>query len=330
MKELNLDSYLVKLNKLLWENVDNSDIINTFVFGMDDIIEDFYIPSSLNDLYSLYKDVFDISFNNKFIKLNELDYISNPYNLNIHPKEFSNSIYKLSYKSFNPYYPILIGDVKVKDNKEIINLGYFESITKYSYLSITKDEWIWMEITPHEILTMQDSLNKIEKEVVIYGLGLGYYAYMALLNPKVTKVTVIENDIEIINIFNNYIYPYFKINKPFNIIHTNALEYNIDSSTSFTFIDLWHDASDGLMLYLKLKQKEKDNIIYHYWIEDSLIQLIRRYIIAIITKDSNIEINEEYKYIQNLIKDIQIESKEDIDKLLSKDNILYLIKNKGA
>ena len=38
----------------------------------------------------------------------------------------------------------------------------------------------------------------------------------------------------------------------------------------FVFVDIWHDPSDGIDLYLKFKSLEKKNIKYSYWIEDTI------------------------------------------------------------
>ena len=41
----------------------------------------------------------------------------------------------------------------------------------------------------------------------------------------------------------------------------------------FVFTDLWHDVSDGIDMYLKMKQYEKQspNTTFSYWIEKSIL-----------------------------------------------------------
>ena len=46
----------------------------------------------------------------------------------------------------------------------------------------------------------------------------------------------------------------------------------LDSDIDYVFCDLWHDASDGKDLYLKLKKFEEKykNIKFDYWIEKTI------------------------------------------------------------
>ena len=40
----------------------------------------------------------------------------------------------------------------------------------------------------------------------------------------------------------------------------------------FVFTDLWHDVSDGIDMYLKMKKYEKQSpILFSYWIEKSIL-----------------------------------------------------------
>ena len=53
----------------------------------------------------------------------------------------------------------------------------------------------------------------------------------------------------------------------------------------FVFADLWHDASDGLEMYRKLKKYEvlSPRTRFDYWIEPSLLSLLRHIIYRRIT-----------------------------------------------
>ena len=125
-----------------------------------------------------------------------------------------------------------------------------------------------MLITPNEIETMERVINDSKGRVLTYGLGLGYYAYMVSLKEEVEKVTIVEKDNKVIELFNKYILPKFKNKDKITIINADALVHikNDKEDYDIVFIDIWHDVSDGLPLYLEFKKYEKKNTKYYYWI----------------------------------------------------------------
>lgn len=38
----------------------------------------------------------------------------------------------------------------------------------------------------------------------------------------------------------------------------------------YVFVDIWHDPTDGVDAYLKFKSLERKDVIYSYWIEDTI------------------------------------------------------------
>ena len=60
----------------------------------------------------------------------------------------------------------------------------------------------WMSLTPHEIESQELGLMYSYGHVVVMGLGLGWFTVNAALNSKVTKVTVVEMDSTVIELFN--------------------------------------------------------------------------------------------------------------------------------
>jgi len=317
------DELLVKIKNIELENENNSALINEFIFATQD--KSFSrILISLERIKTLYNEFSGKQIPGSYVLLNENDYINNEYVQNVKPLPKISKNYKLSYKSFYPYQPLLINDVKFNNYQECIDIGYFSSINNYKYLSIEKKNHIWMEITPHEINTMQKSIDEAYGNVLVYGLGLGYYAYMVAIKDNVNKVTIIEKDINIINLFVENLLEFFPDNK-IEIVYGDALKYIPSSDINYCFADLWHDATDGLDLYLKLIKNEKEHIKYSYWLEDSLLQIIRRYFICILT-NLKIRKDKHYNLFNSLLSDKNIKNDEDIERLLSYKEIKKIIK----
>ena len=82
-------------------------------------------------------------------------------------------------------------------NEEVTSLGYFEH--DYSYISLTQNKVIWMSLSPYEIETMKEDILNAKGNVLTYGLGIGYFAYMCSLKDEVETVTIVEKDKNIIS-----------------------------------------------------------------------------------------------------------------------------------
>jgi len=207
-------------------------------------------------------------------------YTANLYYRNIKIPEVKFGNWELKYEKYCPYEAFVYDDLIVEtDFKEIPQIGFFNQ--EFRFPAVMEHNHEWMAIKPNEIETMQHAIDTIEGEVVTFGLGLGYFTYMASMKEQVQKVTVIERDNEVIQLFEQHILPQFQHQEKVEIISIDAFEYiekqmphkNFD----YAFIDLWHDVSDGLELYLKMKKMEylSAQTQFMYWIEDSLLSGFR-------------------------------------------------------
>ena len=208
-------------------------------------------------------------------KLNKEDYINNPYYKNIKVKENKVGNWEFKYERYKPYEAFIYNDLIVKDNfVEIPRVGYFEE--EFEYLAVLENNNEWMLITPNEINTMQSVIDEVKGDVVAFGLGLGYFAYMASIKDDVNSVTIVERDENVIKLFEENILPCFSNKEKIKIVRSDAFEFAKDmEGYDYAFVDLWHDVSDGVDLYLKMRSMEKEKIKYRYWIEESLLSWIR-------------------------------------------------------
>ena len=143
-----------------------------------------------------------------------------------------------------------------------------------------------MSITPNEVYTMKKPIQRATGDVLVCGLGLGYFVYKCLLKEDVKSITVIEKDKEIIDLFTKYILPKFPNNDKVTIIHSDIFEYNNfkDKDYDYSFVDIWRTPLE-IDLYIKSKRlfNSLDNIkIKDFWIEDSFMEGIRDIIGSII------------------------------------------------
>lgn len=359
------------LNKLIETKNDNifvNSLYNTYFDYLTYLDNDEI--SSFNESKDIFLNSLELDLNDEYTltKLNDYevsnikeldikDYINDRYYLDIKPKEvkikMNDNSYHLYYKYYKPFNYFLYDEIKVKDKdyKEINSLGYFN--TPFKYLVLDKNDETWMSIIPHEINTMKEDISKIKGNIVVYGLGLGYFIYLASLKEDVNKIIVIEKDIEIINIFNKYLLPLFN-NKSkdkiiilnddaFSFIETKLVNNKYIANNiliNYCYIDIYHNPLDALSSYIRFIRNESknSNITYLYWIEDSIICYIRRIIISIFEEALSSYDDKDYidndDYLNNFInklyfylRSLTYTSFNDVISLLSKESIKNICKN---
>ena len=146
---------------------------------------------------------------------------------------------------------------------------------------------------------------------------------------NVSSITVVERNKENITLFKKYLLPLFPEKAKITIIEDDAINFvKHYFKYDYIFADLWFDAEDGLEYYLKLNEIEnKNNIEIDYWLETSLKQMKRRYLIELIKEQiegsddtwyqSEKEISDRiFKTLYLQTKNIEIKSYDDIKELL--------------
>ena len=279
---------------------------------------------------------------NIFDELDKNKYLNNPYYKNIKlDKDIKYKNLLLTKSTYKPYQAFIYKDIDVLPNdyyREINHLGYFKH--EFSFIDLIEKDTTWMSITPHEIETMEESLNEVYGNVLVLGLGLGYYPYIASSKESVKTIDIVELNKDIISIFRENILPQFSRIEKIKIFNENAINFlkeNDLNKYDYIFIDLWHTVEDGLELYTNINKILKDtNIKTSYWIETSLIASIRRALITILEENLEGFKEENYKkastFYDSLInelyfklKNVKLNSKEDITKFLSDEEIRKLI-----
>ena len=287
-------------------------------------------------------EIIDRHLDDSFTYVDLAKYEENSYKINVNPKEIEENSYKIHYLFYpsGSFFPL--DDIKVIDKdyyleKSIIGI----SKDSYKFLTLSKNNDIWMCITPNEINTMKPHIEKAKGDVVTFGLGLGYYAYMVANKKEVRSVTIVEKDEEIINLFSNHILPLFKNKEKIKIIKEDAIKYiksNHLSIYDYAFFDSWHNAEDGLPLYLQIKKLDI-HCPTSFWIEESIICMYRRCFLTVIEESLQGYNDDDYRKAKNPIervineiyfktKTIRINNFEYLNTLLSKENLLKLIESK--
>ena len=208
-------------------------------------------------------------------RLDPAHYLDNPYYRNMRIPARAEGGWQLAWQAYRPYELFLRDDlILTEDLRQIPAIGYFSE--PFSYPSVLQDGREWMSIKPSEIESSQAAVDAASGRVVTFGLGLGYFAYLASEKPEVESVTVVELDAAVISLFEKFILPQFQNKEKVTVLQFDAFDYlekrmSIDSP-DFVFFDIWHDISDGLDPYVRAKSFEArfPHTRFMYWIERSL------------------------------------------------------------
>ena len=275
---------------------------------------------------------------NDIVCLSSEEYLSNPFFKTIQCENIKEQNWELFYNYYAPYEGFVSQDVYVDENQfylEKTHLAFFKET--FPYLAVLQDGKVWMSITPHEMNTMKESIQQASGKIVVYGLGLGYFPFMCSLKESVEKITIIEKDENVISLFKKYLLNQFPNKEKINIVCEDALTFaKKDKKFDYAFVDLWHDADDGVEIYIRMKQLEKENIVYSYWIEDSLLSMIRRCLLVLVDesyKNQEFMMTDSMNFYDKLIhklylasQDVEINDYNRLKQFLSKESILSLIK----
>ncbi len=273
-------------------------------------------------------------------RLSPKEYSENPYFINVRPKAKKDGSFRLDYLKKPSHVGFVYDEMVVKGRfyEETTPFGYFDK--PFEFLALLEKERIWMSVTPHEINTMKDAIDKAKGKVITLGLGLGYFAYMVHLKDEVSKVTVIEKDSRVIKLFKENILPFFPHKEKIEIVEGDAIEYMKNASPfDYMFADLWHFAIDGLPLYLKLNKFEEKypSSKFDYWIEPSMLILIRKALIILVEEELHHTSDDDYKdamtvsdevvnALHFLLKEKEIKSIDDLLEILKEENLKSLAK----
>lgn len=189
---------------------------------------------------------------------------------------------------YAPYEPFVWNHPTVtEDFREIPQIGYFNE--EFHFPAVLENGIEWMTVTPNEVETMREPITHARGKVLTLGLGLGYFSFHAAQKDTVTSVTVVEKDPSVIKLFCEHILPQFPHREKIRVIEADAFAYMEHQMPregyDYIFSDIWHDPSDGLPLYLRLKKYESlsPTTRFDYWIEPSLLSVLRHMVWGRIT-----------------------------------------------
>ncbi len=311
-----------------------------------DTNEDALIKSAIKS--NLYKNLLNMKPSNlldividKSVKsLPAKKYLSNPFYQHMKMTFQTSGKWQLVQESYKPYQLVVCGDVITDEKRhylDITPIGYFKE--PFSFVALKEKDVTWMSLTPFEMETMATALDSVSGTVVALGLGLGYFASMAAKKTNVKQVIVVEKDKRVIDLYTKHIQPFIPHQNKINIVQSDAFSFlNQKVFADHIFVDIYRTAQDGLPLYIAFKKIEKNlkNLTWHYWLEDSILGLFRRYLMIYLKEQHQGLGHEHYQSsktfedkmlseIHRINQDLNIESVMILQSWLSKKSIKEML-----
>lgn len=214
--------------------------------------------------------------------LNDAVWKADPYYQSVLlPEVYADSgSWTLKYEQYKPFEAFVWRDIVLTESlKELPQIGYFTE--SFRFPAVLEHGREWMTVTPNEIETMRAAIERASGNVAVMGLGLGYYPFMISRKANVSHIDIIEKDPAVIELFERTILPQFPDREKISILEADAFSFAAEvlpvNDYDTVFVDLWHDAADGMALYLRMAQLEQlaPRSEFLYWIEDSLLSRVR-------------------------------------------------------
>lgn len=149
-----------------------------------------------------------------------------------------------------PYREVSVGRWKLTRSGFCLDRGYYSGLWTVqgmpALLRRTNDaeqSWeTWMSLSPHEIESQELGCRHAKGHTAVMGLGMGWVAINMALNPAVNKVTVVERDPEVIDLFSQSGaldgLPTEAADK-LHIVEADALEWRPPEPVDFLYADIW-------------------------------------------------------------------------------------------
>lgn len=207
------------------------------------------------------------------------DWNNSPYHKTIRFTDFEDSFFSLRTEIIDPGI-LFNADVLQKDSRR--ELGDWMKLRAMDApcrtVVLYQGEKDWMLNAPSESLTNDIMADKASGSVLTFGLGIGYFVFMAMRNPAVRSITVAERSPEVIRMFQKCLLPQFPKTVPLNIIQADAFDYFNEKTLcryDYVYADIWQSSDDGLPIIEKLLEQYNPPLeTTDFWIEDSCMEIV--------------------------------------------------------
>lgn len=275
--------------------------------------------------------------NSHIIELSRREICSNPYLENIKCSKAVKNGLMICSDRIIPNDSVSILEESPRDSKT------FRQKRKYFYCKNTlllpvlidlNSCETWMTVEPLEINSFEKFIKKAHGNVLLLGCGLGYVAYMLSQKSNVDSVVVIDNNQNIIDLFNEHLLPQFPNKDKVKVMNCDGLAF-LETADLSQFdhinIDIWKGIDDMILPYFMGLEIERNNpsVRFSYWFEERLKEEVQNGILKKVAESPSNDLGI-HSYITDkigayLVEKTPINSRKDLQDLMRLDNFRELM-----
>ena len=238
------------------------------------------------------------------------EWLESPYHKNIHLGNVSDDHFRYERETVEAGYLFNIDAVQPDEDKELKDWMKLRAMDEdYEALYLYQDDQDWMVDAISECVTNDPCAEKAHGNVLTFGLGIGYFVYMAMRNPLVESITVAEKSQAVIDMFKAYLLPQFPKNIPLHVVQGDAFDlFHEDYLKQYDYVytDIWQSGEDGLFTMARLLNGlNADTEKYDFWIEDSCVVPLRTLIYMeyrLILEGKKLPVTKEYEPLMQKVQ----------------------------
>lgn len=207
------------------------------------------------------------------------DYLASPFQKTITLDHIKDDVFTFRKEKISAHYLFNYDSVQFDPNRELKDNLILKALDQdYEALTLRQNNEVWMMDAPSEAQTINPCAHKAKGRVLTFGLGIGYFPFMALQNPNVEAVTIIEQSSEVIRMFKQHILPQFEKAEAIKIIQGDAYDYFNKTTLKdydYVFVDIYQSSTDGYQAISKMLHQyfpPLDQV--DFWIEDSCFEFM--------------------------------------------------------
>ena len=312
-----------------------------FIYIMLRSFVDHVSPESFRNAYEEGMTLSSVAAHSRIFAGDEFS--DNAYLKNVKVQDAVSGRFRLTYKKYEPYRFIFYDAPYCLSGTSLSlpSLGCFKE--EFVYPCIVDGSTEWMSLTPYEIYTMQEHIERARGNVLVLGCGLGYYVYMASLKEEVSTVTVIEKNKDIAHLFKTSVLSLFKNAEKVVVLEEDAFTFaeNLsDGKYDICFADIY-EGMGNFDCYYRFKNifRRFKKMKVDYWHEENFLSYAVSFAALEIMESFAKErraantifpnIPEREKklktYISRVLKDEKIEKAEDVNYYLNPKNLKRLM-----
>ena len=241
-------------------------------------VRELYAYASLLNSYMGLDEMFiDRYLLNMLIKDDVDKYLNNPFYLKMdNLEQAASGKLKLDYSFIEQYELFAQDEIDTAiDGRIYPQIAYFDDFLKC--VTIYDHEKILSRFNPLAVNACIIPLDEVKGKVACFGLGNGYFAYMAHLKDNVSALTIYEANNDLIELFKKGMLPKFDYPEKIKIVKADPFMFLKNKtnklSVDYAFINCWSDYKTGAKDYHRFKKLEanRPKVKYMYYLENSIL-----------------------------------------------------------